>query len=136
MLYLTRRASFSASHRLWSNELDPEENEALYGKCAYPNGHGHNYVLEVTLRGDPEPRTGMLLNLVDLKRIINERVLDAVDHRHLNHDVPWLEGCVPTTEMLALKFWERLAPAFPPDMLYEVRLHETENNSAFYRGEA
>jgi 6-pyruvoyltetrahydropterin/6-carboxytetrahydropterin synthase len=71
-----------------------------------------------------------------MKQIINEQVVDDVDHKHLNYDVPWLEGIVPTAEMLAIKFWERLQRGFPPGLLYEVRLHETENNIAFYRGEA
>jgi len=135
MVYLTRRVSFSASHRLWSKDLSEEENLALYEKCANPNGHGHNYVLEVTVRGMPHPQTGMVLNLTGLKDIINTHVVDWVDHRHLNHDVPWLEGSIPTTEVLVVKFWERLERAFPKGLLYEVKLFETENNSASYRGE-
>ena len=135
MVYLTRRTSFSASHRLWSEQLSDEENLALYEKCANPNGHGHNYVLEVTVRGIPHPQTGMVLNLTELKEIINKQVVDWVDHKHLNHDVPWLEGCIPTTEVLVVKFWERLERAFPRGLLYEVKLFETENNSASYRGE-
>jgi 6-pyruvoyltetrahydropterin/6-carboxytetrahydropterin synthase len=136
MVYLTRRVTFSASHRLWSNHLTDEENYAIYDKCANPNGHGHNYVLEVTVQGEPDPRTGMVLNLTDLKRIVNEQVVNWVDHKHLNYDVPWLEGTLPTAEMLAIKFWERLAHDFLPGQLYEVKLHETENNIATYRGNA
>jgi 6-pyruvoyltetrahydropterin/6-carboxytetrahydropterin synthase len=135
MVYLTRRTSFSASHRLWSEQLSDEENLALYEKCANPNGHGHNYVLEVTVHGIPHPQTGMVLNLTELKDIINKQVVDWVDHKHLNHDVPWLEGSIPTTEVLVVKFWERLERAFPSGLLYEVKLFETENNSASYRGE-
>ena len=135
MVYLTRRTTFSAAHRLWSNHLTEEENIALYDKCANPNGHGHNYILEVTVRGDPEPRTGMVLNLTDLKQVINEHVIDWVDHKHLNYDVPWLEGSIPTTEMLVIKFWERLEGALPQGLLYEVKLYETEKNVASYRGE-
>ena len=134
MVYLTRRTTFSAAHRLWSNHLTEEENIALYDKCANPNGHGHNYILEVTVRGNPEPRTGMVLNLTDLKQIINEHVIDWVDHKHLNYDVPWLEGSIPTTEMLVIKFWERLEGALPQGLLYEVKLYETDNNIASYRG--
>ena len=134
MVYLTRRTTFSAAHRLWSNHLTEEENIALYDKCANPNGHGHNYILEVTVRGNPEPRTGMVLNLTDLKQIINEQVVDWVDHKHLNYDVPWLEGSIPTTEMLVIKFWERLEGALPQGLLYEVKLYETDNNIASYRG--
>ena len=134
MVYLTRRTTFSAAHRLWSNHLTEEENIALYDKCANPNGHGHNYILEVTVRGNPEPRTGMVLNLTDLKQVINEHVIDWVDHKHLNYDVPWLEGSIPTTEMLVIKFWERLEGALPQGLLYEVKLFETDNNIASYRG--
>ena len=136
MVYLTRRTSFSASHRLWSEHLSEEENLALYEKCANPNGHGHNYVLEVTVKGTPNPRTGMVLNLSELKQAMNEQVIKWVDHKHLNYDVPWLEGSIPTTEVLAIKFWERLQRALPEGLLYEVKLYETENNIASYRGEA
>ncbi len=135
MVYLTRRTTFSASHRLWSNQLSEVENYSLYDKCANPNGHGHNYTLEVTLRGKIDPRTGMVMNLTDIKRITNEQVIDWVDHKHLNYDVSWLEGSIPTTEVLAQKFWERLVQGFPTGLLYEVKLYETENNVAIYRGE-
>jgi len=135
MVYLTRRASFSASHRLWSDQLTEEENYAMYEKCANPHGHGHNYVLEVTVQGMPDPRTGMVLNLTDLKHVMNEQVVKWVDHKHLNYDVSWLESFIPTTEVLVIKFWERLVDSLPIGMLYEVKLHETENNVASYRGE-
>ena len=135
MVYLTRRATFSAAHRLWSSQLSDEENYALYEKCANPNGHGHNYVLEVTIRGIPDPRTGMILNLTDMKRITEEQVISSVDHKHLNYDVTWLEGVIPTAELLVVAFWKRLQRGFPEGMLYEVKLHETENNIAIYRGE-
>lgn len=135
MVYLTRRASFSASHRLWSKQLTEAENYAIYEKCANPNGHGHNYVLEVTIRGTPNPQTGMVLNLTELKDAMNEQLVKWVDHKHLNYDIPWLEGCIPTTEVLVVKFWERLENALPRGMLYEVKLFETENNVASYRGE-
>ncbi len=135
MVYLTRRVNFSASHRLWSGQLSDEENVALYGKCANANGHGHNYMLEVTLRGRPDERTGMVMNLVELKDIVNAQILDWVDHKHLNYDVPWLRERIPTAEVLVMAFWERLAPVLPAGLLYEVRLHETENNIASYRGE-
>ena len=136
MVYLTRRDSFSAAHRLWSDELSEAENIELYDKCANPNGHGHNYILEVTLRGVPDPRTGMVLNLTALKQAMNEQIINWVDHKNLNYDVPWLEGCIPTAELLAIAFWERLARALPAGLLYEVRLYETEHNIASYRGEA
>jgi 6-pyruvoyltetrahydropterin/6-carboxytetrahydropterin synthase len=135
MVYLTRRVTFSAAHRLWSDHLSDYENYRIYDKCANPNGHGHNYVLEVTARGEADAHTGMVMNLTDMKQIVNEQVVGWVDHKHLNYDVPWLEGVVPTAEMLAIKFWERLDRAFPAGLLYEVKLHETENNIATYRGE-
>ena len=135
MVYLTRRATFSAAHRLWSDALNEDENYAIYDKCANAYGHGHNYILEVTIHGRPDPRTGMALNLTAMKQIVHEQIIDWVDHKHLNHDVPWLEGVIPTTEMLVVKFWERLVCAFPEGLLYDVTLHETENNSASYRGE-
>jgi 6-pyruvoyltetrahydropterin/6-carboxytetrahydropterin synthase len=134
MVYLTRRINFSAAHRLWSNELSEEENSILYDKCANPNGHGHNYVLEVTVHGIPDPHTGMVLNLTELKQAIQEHIIAWVDHKHLNYDVPWLEGCIPTTEVLTIKFWERLERALSPGLLYEVKLYETDNNIASYRG--
>lgn len=136
MVYLTRRASFSAAHRLWSEQLTEEENYAVYEKCANPNGHGHNYTLEVTVCGRPDERTGMVLNLTELKEAMENAVIRWVDHKHLNHDVPWLEGAIPTTELLVMAFWQRLEHALPPGLLYEVKLYETENNIATYRGQA
>ena len=134
MVYLTRRVTFSAAHRLWSKHLTEEENYRIYDKCANPNGHGHNYTLEVTVSGKPDPTTGMVMNLTDMKKITNEQVVDWVDHKHLNYDVPWLEDVIPTAEMLVIMFWERLERGFPAGLLYEVKLHETENNVATYRG--
>jgi len=88
------------------------------------------------VQGTPDPHTGMVLNLTQLKQAINEYVITWVDHKHLNYDVPWLEGVIPTTEVLAVKFWQRLEHALPEGLLYEVKLYETENNIASYRGEA
>jgi 6-pyruvoyltetrahydropterin/6-carboxytetrahydropterin synthase len=135
MVYLTRRTTFSAAHRLWSEHLSDEENATVYDKCANPNGHGHNYTLEVTVSGWPDTRTGMILNLTDLKEAVNEAIIKWVDHKHLNHDVPWLENIIPTAEMLVMKFWDRLEAKLPAGSLYEIKLYETENNIAAYRGE-
>ena len=135
MIYLTKRVTFSAAHRLWSADLSEAENYAIYEKCANPNGHGHNYTLEVTVRGWPDRQTGMIFNLTDLKAAINKAVIDEVDHKNLNYDVPWLEGIIPTAEMLVLQFWKQLETVLPEGRLYEVRLYETENNIALYRGE-
>jgi 6-pyruvoyltetrahydropterin/6-carboxytetrahydropterin synthase len=137
VFYVTRRLHFSAGGRLHSEQLSDEENRAVYGKCNNPNGHGHNYWVEVTVRGPKDPRTGMVLDLKELDRVVRERVLDDVDHAFLNLDVPWLEGVVPTTENLAEAFWARLAPHVPgPAVLHEIRVHETEKNFVLYRGGA
>jgi 6-pyruvoyltetrahydropterin/6-carboxytetrahydropterin synthase len=133
--YIIRRALFSAAHRLHSDELSAEQNSSLYGKCDNPYGHGHNYTLEVTVRGKIDPTTGMVMNLTDLKAVIEEQLLQYMDHRNLNLEVPFLQGIVPTAENLAVACWQQLQAAMPEGTLYEVKIHETENNSAVYRGE-
>ncbi|HEX4853630.1 6-carboxytetrahydropterin synthase [Arenimonas sp.] len=133
-IYLTRRETFAAAHRLWSAELSAAENHALYGKCAREFGHGHNYVLEVTLRGGIDPKTGVLVNVTTVRDAIRELILDHVDHRHLNHDSPLCAGINPTVENLTVCFWRALQPRFGA-LLHEVCLHETEKNWARYRGE-
>ena len=132
--YLTRRETFSAAHRLWSDHLSSEENKALFGACARPHGHGHNYVLEVTLRGSIDPRTGIVINLTELRDAMHALIIDEVDHCHLNHDAPICAGVNPTTENLATLFWHRLHPRFG-DLLHEVKLFETDKNWVSYRGE-
>lgn len=134
-VYLTRRSVFSASHRLHSEQLSAEENRELFGKCNSPNGHGHNYVLEVTVRGEPDPKTGIVINLVDLKHAIEDAVLEKVDHKHLNLDVQEFRNINPTAENMAVVFWKMLEPRLPKGLLYEIKLHETENNVAIYKGE-
>lgn len=133
--YIIRRAVFSAAHRLHSDALSDDENRRLYDKCDNPHGHGHNYTIEVTVRGEIEPTTGMVINLTDLKAIIEEQLLQYLDHRNLNLEVPFLQGIVPTAENLAVACWHQLQAAMPADLLYEVKIHETENNFALYRGE-
>jgi 6-pyruvoyltetrahydropterin/6-carboxytetrahydropterin synthase len=133
--YLTRRAVFSASHRLHSAQFTDAENEAMFGKCNSVNGHGHNYTIEVTVRGQIDPGTGLIINLTDLKEIIESEIMVHVDHKHLNHDVPFLEGVNPTAENLVVAFWKRLERRLPQGLLHEVRILETENNFAVYRGE-
>lgn len=127
-LYLTRVEHFCAAHRLHSPHLSDEENRELYGKCNNANGHGHNYVLSVTIRGTADPQTGMLVELTQLARLIRECITDEVDHLHLNLDVPWLEGVIPTAENLCLAFWDRLQDRIPAGELYELRLDETGRN--------
>jgi 6-pyruvoyltetrahydropterin/6-carboxytetrahydropterin synthase len=134
IVYLTRSEHFSAAHRLWSDQLTEVENQALFGACARPHGHGHNYVLEVTLRGAVDPRTGILVNLTELRNAMRGLIVDEVDHRHLNADATICTGINPTTENLAALFWRILHPCFP-DTLYEVKLFETDKNWASYRGE-
>lgn len=125
---------FAAAHRLADPTLSQRENERIYGKCAAPNGHGHNYVLEVGVAGPLNPASGMVINITDLKQLIEERVLKRVDHKNLNLDVPELRGVNPTVENLAVALWEWLREALAPELALRVRLHETENIWAEYTG--
>ena len=135
IVYLTRRATFSSSHRLHSAALSDEENRRVFGKCNNPHGHGHNYVLEVTVRAPIDERTGMVMNLVDLKRIIEERIEARMDHKHLNLDTEEFRAVNPTAENMVVVFWNLLTPALPGGILHELKLYETENNVVVYRGE-
>jgi len=123
-----RRESFNAAHQLYDPGLSEAENRRLFGKCA--NLHGHNYVLEVVVAGQVDPASGYVLDLKVVSDVICRQVTQDVDHRNLNTDVPWLKGCIPTAENLALAFWERLRPEFPAGLLESVRLWETEKNWA------
>jgi len=131
---LTKRTRFCAAHRLNCPSLTPEENLRLYDKCNNENGHGHNYQLIVKIRGEIDPVTGMVINLNELKKIIKERIIVKLDHKHLNHDVDFLEGINPTAENVVVAIWEQLNPAIGDNLLYELELIETENNAVFYRG--
>jgi 6-pyruvoyltetrahydropterin/6-carboxytetrahydropterin synthase len=135
-MLITRRADFSASHRCYNPELPEQENIDLYGESASSHGHGHNYVLEVTLEGDPDPVTGMVVDLKVMKEIIDREVVDAMDHRHLNHEVPPFDRVIPTAENVAKEVWRRLCPhlAFPNARLHSIRLYETEDLWVEYRG--
>jgi 6-pyruvoyltetrahydropterin/6-carboxytetrahydropterin synthase len=135
MIYVTRRATFSASHRLFNPRLSEKENEELFDKCANRNGHGHNYVMEVTVAGEPQERTGYVVDLKRLKEILKSEIVDKVDHKHLNEDVDFMKGIIPTAENLARVFWKILQPKIPDGRLFSIRLHETENNVVEYRGE-
>ncbi len=134
MIYVTRRATFSASHRLYNPVLSEERNLELFDKCANPNGHGHNYILEVTVAGDAGGETGYVIDLKKLKRILNEEILDKVDHKNLNQDVVFLTGVIPTAENIVKAFWDILVPKITEGKLYSIRLQETENNSVEYQG--
>jgi len=135
MIYLTRREHFCSSHRLFNPKFPEEKNLEIYGKCAWPNGHGHNYELEVTVRGTPDAETGMILDLKKLSDIIDAEIVEKVDHKHLNHDVDFLKDVIPTAENLALVFWKVLEKRIRPGRLHSVKVYETPNNFAEYRGE-
>lgn len=132
---VTRRLHFSAGHRLHNSELSDEENRKIYGLCNNPAGHGHNYGLEVTLRGELDPRTGYVFDLKRLKDVVEEVVLGDVDHANLNVDVPWLEDVIPTAENIAVEIWRRLAAVLPQGMLERIVVSESDRNLVEYRGE-
>ncbi len=136
MIYLTKRFTFSASHRLFDPKLSDEENYKIFGKCSNPNWHGHNYVLEVTVKGKPDPNTGFVINLTTLKEIVNREVIEKVDHKNLNLEVDFMKGINPTTENLAIAIWNVLADKFSNATLHRIKIYETENNSVEYFGES
>jgi 6-pyruvoyltetrahydropterin/6-carboxytetrahydropterin synthase len=125
---VSRRESFNAAHQLRDPGLSDAENRRLFGKCA--NLHGHNYVLEVVVAGEIDDATGYVIDLKELSEVIARRVIQDVDHRNLNTDVPWLQGRIPTAENLALAFWERIRSGLPEGLLRSVRLWETDKNWA------
>jgi 6-pyruvoyltetrahydropterin/6-carboxytetrahydropterin synthase len=124
MIYLTRKIEFSAAHYYNNPAWSPEENRRVFGKDANPSGHGHNYVLEVTVAGEPDPVTGMVLDLKELKEILQCEVMERLDHRNLNHDVPELAGKIPTTENVAAAIWNVLRQKITKGKLHRVRLYE------------
>ena len=141
MVFLTRRATFSASHYYWNDGWTKEKNVQVFGKCANRNGHGHNYTLEVTVSGEPDPVTGFVVDLKWLKDAIEREVLAAYDHRHLNLEVDEFKAgkLIPTTENIARSAWNRLEPvvnAVNGAKLSRVRVYETPEIFAEYRGEA
>jgi 6-pyruvoyltetrahydropterin/6-carboxytetrahydropterin synthase len=137
-MLLTRKAEFSASHVCADPALSEAENRAVYGANANPHGHGHNYVLEVTIAGDPDPVTGMVFDLRELKEIMNAEVVDPMDHRFLNREVPPFDRVVPTAENIAMEIWKRLERRIPGPKarLENVRLYETADLYVDYGGEA
>ena len=134
LVEITKRVEFSACHRLYNPEFADEKNWEVYGICNNPNGHGHNYTLDVTLKGEPDPQTGMIIDLKRLKEILEETLLSRVDHKNLNLDVPFLRGCVPTVEELVIRFWDELDGQVPGAALSELVLYESRTNFARYRG--
>ena len=138
MVYLTRKAEFAASHYYHNPDFSPEENQRLFGKCNNPNGHGHNYTLEVTVKGEVDPRSGFVVDLKQLKEVMHREVLDAMDHRFLNKEVSPFDHVIPTTENLAVEIWKRIEPAIGRDgvRLHNVRLYETADLYVDYGGES
>lgn len=134
MFLVKIRLQFAAAHRLARPDWTDEQNCALYGKCANVNGHGHNYHLEVAVKGDVDPETGMVVNFYELQRIVEREIFDKVDHRHLNVDVDFLRGVIPTAENLAKRFWEVLEPHIRNGRLYSVTVSEGTSNIATYLG--
>lgn len=136
MVYLTRKAEFSASHYYHNPELSAEENQRLFGKCNNPHGHGHNYTLEVTVKGEVDARSGFVVDLKQLKDIMTREVIEVLDHRFLNQEIPEFHETIPTTENLAVSIWNRLRPSLKIAQLHRVRVYETPDLFVDYYGEA
>jgi len=135
---LTRKETISACHRLHNDSLSAKENLEIYGKCNNSNGHGHNYEILVSVKGEIDPVTGMVMNLTDLKEYVQKAVVEPLDHKNLDKDVPGLSGMVTTTENLAVFIWNNLLAVMPLEvapMLYEVVINETDKNRISYKGE-
>jgi len=134
-VYLTRRETFAAAHRLFKPELSDEENFKMFGKCSNPNWHGHNYTLEITVAGEVNPDTGFVLDIKKLKEIMHEFVISKVDHKNLNIDTDFMKGLNPTSENITIAIWNQLMNKIPGGKLSSVKLYETENNYFEYKGE-
>jgi 6-pyruvoyltetrahydropterin/6-carboxytetrahydropterin synthase len=134
-VYLTRKCEFSASHYYDNPEFTPEENRRIFGKCNNLNGHGHNYTLELTVKGEVDPQSGFVVNLVDVKEILNREVMDVFDHRHLNKEVPEFATQIPTTENIAISIWNRIAPKLKNAKIHRVRVYEMPDLFVDYYGE-
>ncbi len=137
MIYLTRRERFNAAHRMYRDDWDDEKNLAVFGKCSNPNWHGHNYELFVTVCGDPDPETGLLINLKELSSIIRKKVIEPLDHKNINLEVPFMQGRIASTENLAAAIWNELEQPLQQYgiTLCSVRLSESENNFVEYKKE-
>jgi 6-pyruvoyltetrahydropterin/6-carboxytetrahydropterin synthase len=132
-MLITRKIEFSSSHFCRNPGFDDERNYEVYGVAANPHGHGHNFIAEVTLSGDPDPVTGMVMDLKELKDVLNREIVEPFDHRFLNHEVPPFDRVIPTTENIAVEIWRRLAPVITG--LHSIRLYETPEFYVDYRGE-
>jgi 6-pyruvoyltetrahydropterin/6-carboxytetrahydropterin synthase len=135
MILVTRRAEFSASHVYHNPKLSPEENRRIFGKCNNPHGHGHNYTLEVTVAGSINPTTGMVVDLKELKTLLEREVLQVMDHKFLNQEVAAFANKIPTTENIAVEIWNRLAPKLAFGRLHRIRLYETSDLYVDYYGD-
>jgi len=135
LVHLTRRYGFSASHRLHSRHLTDEENKLIYDKCNNPRGHGHNYYLEVTVKGEVNSKTGMVMDLGELDSVVETHVIDNLDHKHLNYDVEEFKDKVPTAENICLVIWDILSRNIPSGKLHKIRLEETRDNYCEYSEE-
>ncbi len=134
MVYLTKKMHFSASHRLYNPLLNEEENLKLFKKCANKNGHGHNFTLEVTVCGEINPKTGYLIDLKELKEIINKNVIELLDHSNLNIDIDFFKNVIPTSENIALFAWKALENKIPNAKLYKIKIAESETSAVEYYG--
>ena len=134
-VYLTRRETFAAAHRLFKPELSEKENYELFGKCSNPNWHGHNYTLEVTVAGEVDKETGFVIDIKKLKEIMHQFVISKVDHKNLNLDTDFMKGIIPTSENITIAIWNQLTDKIPGGKLFSVKLYETENNYFEYKGE-
>jgi 6-pyruvoyltetrahydropterin/6-carboxytetrahydropterin synthase len=134
-VYLTRRETFAAAHRLFKAGLSDEENFKIFGKCSNPNWHGHNYTLEVTVIGEVDSETGFVMDIKKLKELIQEYVISKVDHKNLNIDSDFMKGIIPTSENITIAIWNQLADKISGGKLFSVKLYETENNYFEYKGE-
>ena len=132
---VVRRMQFNAAHRVHNPALSDEENVALFGKCNNPNWHGHNYTLDVSVRGEVDERTGYVIDLAVLKQIALARAVDLIDHKNLNLDVAFMRGVIPTSENIVVAIWRELEPAIKPGALVRLVLWETPNNYVEYTGE-
>ncbi|MDP7062677.1 MAG: 6-carboxytetrahydropterin synthase [Planctomycetota bacterium] len=133
---ISYRTEFCAAYRLYREDWSEQRNRDIYGICASPNSHGHNYLFTVTLQGPVDSETGMVYDFLKLKQLVDQRIYDQVDHRNLNLDVPFLQGIVPTSENLLIAFWEQLADAFTDSSakLYRLRIEESRDCRSDYFG--
>jgi 6-pyruvoyltetrahydropterin/6-carboxytetrahydropterin synthase len=134
-VYVTRRETFSAAHRLYKPELSDDENFKLFGKCSNPNWHGHNYTLEVVVFGEVDESTGFVLDISILKNILKEKIISKMDHKNLNTETDFMKGLNPTSENIVIAIWNELFDQLPSGKLYSIKLYETENNYFEYKGE-